>query len=61
MAAAAGLPLAGEHLNAGEGYNLWGWRVDLDALQGGVKEIILGLGEVLQTEGGAGALGGIGS
>ena len=44
MAAAAGLPLAGEHLNAGEATTYGVGELILDALQGGVKKIILGLG-----------------
>ena len=60
MAAAAGLPLAGERLTAGEATTYGVGELILDALQGGVKKIILGLGGSATNEGGAGALTALG-
>mgnify|MGYP000839955163 FL=1 len=60
MAAAAGLPLAGERLNAGEATTYGVGELILDALPGGVKKIILGLGGSATNEGGAGALAALG-
>lgn len=55
MAAAAGLPLVGTRLSAGATTTYGVGELILDALNQGVKKIILGLGGSATNDGGAGA------
>lgn len=54
MAAAAGLPLVGERLNAGATTTMGVGQLIIDALNHGVRKIILGLGGSATNDGGAG-------
>lgn len=61
MAAAAGLPLAGDYLNAGKATTYGVGELIYHALQQGAEKIILGLGGSATNDGGTGALAALGA
>lgn len=60
MAAAAGLPLVGEKLNAGQTSTYGVGQLICHALENGARKIILGLGGSATNDGGAGAAAALG-
>ena len=60
MAAAAGLPLAGDRLHAEQTTTCGVGQLILAALEGGAKKLIVGLGGSATNDGGAGMLAALG-